>query len=95
MSNRDTAPHKRQVQDRKFQAQMSKVFAAFLSQPKTMLMVSVETGILRANICRYIAHWEKYNRIALVRKGICPISKHHAGFYSTNPELFTTKTDAQ
>lgn len=22
------------------------------------------------------------------RKGICPISKHRAGFYTTNPELF-------
>ena len=95
MRNRNTAPHKRQMQDRKFQAQKSKVFAAFLSQPKTMLMVSVETGILRANICRYVAQWEKYDRIEIVKKGICPISKHGAGFYSTNPELFNTKTNAQ
>lgn len=57
-------------------------------QPKTMLMVSIETGILRANICRYVAEWEKENRICIVRKGICQISKHRAGFYITNPELF-------
>jgi len=43
---------------------------------------------LRANICRYVADWEKENRICIVRKGICPISKHRAGFYTTNPELF-------
>lgn len=87
--------HKRQVQDKKFQGQMSKVFAALLSQPKTMLMVSVETGILRANICRYIAYWEKQDRVQVQKKEICPISKHRAGFYTTNPELFNAKTNNQ
>lgn len=92
----DTAlMHKRQVQDMKYQGQMSRVFEAFLSQPKTMLMVSAETGVLRANICRYIAHWEKYSRIEVVKKGICPLTKHRAGFYTTNPELFNTKINAQ
>ena len=71
-----------------FQAQMKRVFAALYRQPKTMLMVSIEIGILRANICRYVAEWEKENRICIVRKGICPISKHRAGFYTTNPDLF-------
>ena len=80
--------HKRQPQDTSFKAQMKRVFAALYRQPKTMLMVSIETGILRANICRYVAEWEKENLICIVRKGICPISKHRAGFYTTNPELF-------
>ncbi len=80
--------HKGQGKDKHFQAQMKRVFAAFYIQPKTMLMVSIETGILRANICRYVAEWEKQNLICIVRKGICPISKHRAGFYTTNPELF-------
>ena len=71
-----------------FEAQKKRVFAALYKQPKTMLMVSIETGILRANICRYVAEWGKENRICIVRKGICPISKHRAGFYTTNPELF-------
>lgn len=70
------------------QAQKERVFAALYRQPGTMLMVSVETGILRANICRYIAEWEKQSCISLIWKGICPISKHRAGFYTTNPELF-------
>lgn len=74
--------------DKKFYAQMKKVFAAFYKQPKTMLMVSIETGILRANICRYVAEWEKKNRIAMVKKDTCPISKHRAGFYTTNTDLF-------
>jgi hypothetical protein len=80
--------HKRHCKDKHFEAQMQKVFAAFYKQPKTMLMVSIETGILRANICRYVAQWKKDNRIRIVRKGICPITKHRAGFYTTNPELF-------
>ena len=80
--------HKEQGKSTHFQAQMKRVFAALYRQPKTMLMVSIETGILRANICRYVAEWGKENRICIVRKGICPISKHRAGFYTTNPELF-------
>lgn len=79
---------KGQGKDKHFQAQMQRVFAAFYKQPKTMLMVSIETDILRANICRYVAKWEKQNCIRIVRKSICPISKHRAGFYTTNPELF-------
>jgi hypothetical protein len=81
--------HKRQCKDKYFKAQMQRVFAAFYKQPKTMLMVSIETGILRANICRYVAKWKKENSIRMIRKGICPISKHCAGFYTTNTNLFT------
>jgi hypothetical protein len=80
--------HKGQGKDKHFQAQMKRVFVAFYKQPKTMLAVSIETGILRANICRYVAKWRKENRICIVRKGICPISKHRAGLYTTNPDLF-------
>ena len=90
-SNQQNSPdflHKRQVKGTVFQAQMKRVFAALYRQPKTMLMVSIETGILRANICRYVAEWGKENSIKVVRKGICPISKHRAGFYTTNTELF-------
>ena len=79
--------HKGQGKSTHFQAQMKRVFAAFYSQPKTMLMVSIETGILRANICRYVAKWHKQNRIAMVRKGICPISKRSGvQFLTTNLE---------
>ncbi len=53
---------KGQGKDKHFQAQMQKVFAALYRQPKTMLMASIETGILRANICRYVhaapVNWE-------------------------------------
>jgi len=88
-SHLNTPLHKGPYKDKSFIRQMQKVFMAFHKQPKTMLMVSIETGILRANICRYVAKWKKENRICMVRKGICPISKSTGvQFLTTNPELF-------
>ncbi len=90
-NNHRTAPnflHKGQGKSTHFQAQMSKVYEAFRKRPKTMLMVSFETGILRANICRYVAMWRKSNQIEFVKHGFCEVSKHRAGYYTTNPDLF-------
>jgi hypothetical protein len=91
-SNHRTAPnflHKRQCKDKHFEAQKKRVFAAFYKQPKTMLMVEVETGIMRSNITRYVAKWKKQDCIKIVRLGICPISKSTGvQFLTTNPELF-------
>ena len=81
--------HKRQPQDTNFQAQIKRVFAALYRQPKTMLMVSIETGILRANICRYVAKWQKSNSIHLLKQGLCKVSKHRAGYYTNDTNLFT------
>jgi len=63
-----------QGQVTKLKAQMKTVFSAFYDQPKTMLMVSVETGILRANICRYVAKWRKTNTISKVKTDRCTIT---------------------
>lgn len=76
-----------------FQAQMKRVFRAFAAEPKTMLQVSFETGILRANICRYVAEWRQEGKIQVIRFGLCPITKHRAGFYSTNPDFFPLKVE--
>jgi len=81
--------HKRQGKDKHFEVQMKRVFAAFKRKPSTMLMVSIETGILRANICRYVAKWQKGNSIHLLKQGLCKVSKHRAGYYSTDTNLFT------
>jgi hypothetical protein len=72
--------------DTKFSTQKQTVFHAFSQHPKTMLMVSLETGILRANVCRFIAKWQKQNRIKLMYKKLCPITKNRAGFYYTGKE---------
>lgn len=75
--------------DTYFQAQRKKIFVSLYKQPKTMLMVSVETGIMRSNITWFIREWRKRDCIKIVRKDICPISKRGGVQYlSTNPELF-------
>lgn len=80
--------YKGQSKDTNFHTQKQRVFEALYSQPKTMLMVAFETGILRANVCRHVARLKKQDCIRLIKENICPISKHRAGYYSTNPELF-------
>ena len=87
-TGRDGEGNQNKSKDTYFQVQSQRTFLSFLEYPKTMLMVSIETGILRANLCRYVAKMRKHNHIEVVRKGICPISKHRAGFYTTNPEMF-------
>lgn len=78
---------KKQSKDKIFAGQTKRVYKAFSERPKTMLQVATETNILRANLCRYIAKWKKQNRIELVKFGICPITKHRAGFYYTGKEV--------
>lgn len=73
--------------------QLQTVYNAFAQRPKTMLQVSFETGILRANICRYVAEFDRQDLIKLYRKGLCPITKHRAGFYTTNPDLFNSENN--
>ncbi|MBU3660718.1 MAG: hypothetical protein FGM14_12640 [Flavobacteriales bacterium] len=56
----------------------------------TMKQVSVKTDIDRANITRFIGKMKRTKSIYLVRKGICPITKAIAGFYTTNYDLYLT-----
>ena len=80
MENNQTNNPERHDKDTHFKAQMQRVFSALYREPKTMLMVSIETGVLRAK-------WRKQDNIKEVKKGICNISKHRAGYFTTNPEL--------
>jgi len=76
-------------EDKHYEGQMKRVFAAFYKQPKTMLMVEVETGIMRPNICRYVSKWKKQDRIKIVSLSTCPISKHEGvQRLTTNPDKF-------
>lgn len=76
------------TQNQRFKAQMKRVFKAFSEKPKTMLQVSIETDVLRANICRYVAEWRKIDKIGVSFYGACPLSKHKAGFYTTDSTKF-------
>jgi len=87
--NKHTNPRTRsQSKDTEFCKQMQTVFNAFQQRPATMLMISKETGVLRANICRYVSKFRKRDKIKLMYKTICPISKYRAGFYTTNKSMF-------
>jgi len=79
-------------QDKHFQRQYQIVYQSFQQHPKTMLQVSFETGVLRANICRYVADMKAKGLIQLLRKSVCPITHYRAGFYSTNKTLFNKLT---
>ena len=79
-----------QDKDKNFIPQYQTVFNSFKERPKTMLQVSIDTGILRANICRYIADMEERGIIQCLYKKLCPYTQYKAGFYSTNKDLFTS-----
>jgi hypothetical protein len=79
----------KQDKDNHFVSQYKTVYQSFKERPKTMLQVCIETGILRANICRYIAEMEEKGHIQIIRKGYCPYTHFVAGFYSTDEALFT------
>lgn len=71
------------------------VYQSFKEYPKTMLDVSLETGILRSNICRYVAEMEDKGIIQLLYKKEDIHTKFKAGYYTTNKTLFHRYEDRQ
>lgn len=84
-----------EISESQYREQMGRVYRSFHEYPKTMLDVSLETGILRANICRYVAHMENDGRIQIHHKGIDRTTKCRAAYYTTNPELFIAPSQSQ
>ena len=72
--------------DKDFTGQFQICYESFYS-PKTMAMVEHETGIMRPNICRYVAFLKKNGKIRLIKTDTCPITKCKAGFYQTSPAV--------
>lgn len=71
-----------------YHSQLKKVFKELKKEPKTMLEVSVRTGVLRANICRYIRTLKKRKQVAVTKVDKCRISKHKAQYFTTDKDLF-------
>ena len=69
-----------------YKSQYDKVLQAF-STPKTMLMVARETGIERANICRYVQRAVEIGVLFFVAYNLCAITLHVAGYYTTDKSL--------
>ena len=92
MDKKENAPTGRAPQAKVFsdkdnyKSQYSKVLEAF-STPKTMLMVARETGIERANICRYVQRAVEIGMLFFVAYNVCAITLHVAGYYTTDKSL--------
>lgn len=78
-----------------FQTQYQIVYQSFKEHPKTMLDVSLETGILRANICRYVADMEEKGLIQLLYKSEDEHTKTKAGYYTTDKAIFRKSNNNQ
>ncbi|MDY3790074.1 hypothetical protein [Bacteroides fluxus] len=78
-----------------FQSQYQIVYQSFKKHPKTMLDVSLETGILRANICRYVADMEDKELIQLLYKTEDEHTRSKAGYYTTDKTLFRKDNNQQ
>lgn len=68
--------------------QFEQVVDGFFQEPQTMKMLSVKSGIDRANICWFCRDLRHANRIGVVKVARCRVTKHLANYYTTNPELF-------
>jgi len=71
--------------------QMEKVFQAFFEEPMTMKEADRATGIMRESICRYVGTLRKQNRIAVIKKRYCSVTKHLAAELTTDPYLMPIK----
>ena len=98
MKNHKNSPkvslEKERSKDSDFKLQKKVSFEAFRPTPKTMRMVSKETGILRTNITWFITEWLELGVIFKVKEDVCPLSKtrRKAWFYTSNPDFRPKKS---
>lgn len=78
-----------------FENQLKRTYKAFKEKPKTMLQVSIETGIMRASICRHVDYLKKRKKIVVVKQGIDTLTKHKAQFLSTDFKYFPKETEIE
>jgi hypothetical protein len=69
------------AQDKQFRTQKEVIYNSIKDQAKTMLMIFIDTGIVRANVCRRIAELQEENRVKLVYKTFCKATGRRAGYY--------------
>lgn len=70
-----------QAQDKHFRAQKETIHNSIASEAKTMLMIFIDTGIVRANVCRRIAELQDEGRVKLAYKTFCKATGHRASYY--------------
>lgn len=68
--------------------QLNLVYSSLLEKPKTMKMVEVDTGIERCYICWSVKKLREQGRLQVFETTLCKITKHKAGYLTTDRELF-------
>ena len=68
--------------------QLQSTFEALQGKPKTMLEVARLLNIERANVCRYVSRLRKLSKIAVTKKDRCSITRHRAGYLTSDPKKF-------
>jgi hypothetical protein len=81
MTKQRLTPHNPRKGSQKSPTQWQRALAEWKKAPATMKMVSVATGIDRANLCRLVAVLERAGVLCLRHKSLCSITKHRAGYY--------------
>lgn len=80
---------------KKRERQLKRVYKAFYNSPKTMKEADKATGVMRENICWYCRELRKSNKLYLVGRRLCSITKHEANVYTTNPALVPAKAQLE
>jgi hypothetical protein len=73
------------MKNSKKRVQIRQVLDELKKEPATSMMLSVQTGILRANLTRYLAKLERQHKIVVTTEKPCKITGHKAKYYSAKP----------
>lgn len=79
-----TTQHERQAKVNELKA----VHDFLFEQPATATQVATALNIYRPNLCRRKRTLEIAGQLMVIKKTICPITRHTAGLLTTNPALF-------
>lgn len=69
------------AQDKHFRTQKEIILNSISSEPKTMLMIFIDTGITRGNVSWLLDELQDEGRVKLAYKTFCKATGHRAGYY--------------
>lgn len=75
--------------------QMRQFYQCLKERPKTTAMAANELGIMRANLTRYVAYFERLGIITTVEKKQCEFTRHSAKYYSTEKKYRTPSSQPE
>jgi hypothetical protein len=81
--------------EEKRKAQTKRTLEALKEEPATSMMLSVKLNIIRANLTRYLAKFERHGKVTVLKEAPCKITGHKAKWYSANPVHFKPNLQTQ